>query len=372
MKRISSKSFLLVAAGSLSLWSCQKSIDKPPVNSNEITTTLNTPKDLKDFDQVNLVGDNGDFNPARIDATLVNAWGVAFSPLETVWVSSMVPGLSEVYRADGTDALPKVTIPSPADVTGGGHPTGVVFYGGAGFTLPNNSPAKFIFAGADGVISGWNGGTAAVRKVNDAGELYAGIAIASDGQDEFLYVANFLGGKIDVFDTSWTEVDKPFVDPNLPAGYGPFNIQNVDGKLYVMYAKIGANPAQGQVVSASPGNGFVDVFNPDGSFVKRFISQGQLNAPWGITKAPAGFWGDGSDVQNIILVGNFGDGHINAYNSDGVFQGQLRSHGNPIEIQGLWGIAFAPANSTTFDHDRLFFAAGPGGEKHGLFGFIKK
>lgn len=372
MKRISSKSLLLVTAASLSLWSCQKSVDQPSVTSNEITTALGTPKELKDFEQVNLVGDNGDFNPTRIDPSLVNAWGIAFSPLETVWVSSMVPGLSEVYRADGSDALPKVSIPSPTDEAGGGHPTGVIFYGGSGFLLPNGRPARFIFAGADGVISGWNGGTAAVREVNDPGELYAGIAVASDGQDEFLYVANFLSAKIDVFNTSFAEVNKPFVDPNLPAGYGPFNIQNVDGKLYVMYAKIGADPAQGQVVSFSPGNGFVDVFNPDGSFVKRFISQGQLNAPWGITKAPPGFWGDGSDVQDIILVGNLGDGRINAYNSDGVFQGQLRSHGNPIEIPRLWGIAFPPPNSTTFDHNQLFFAAGPGGEKHGLFGFIKR
>lgn len=372
MKKMLLKTLLAGTVVLLFLGGCQKNIDKSPGTINAVTQPLHPPKELKDFLQVNLVGDNNDFSPARIDNSLINAWGIAFSPLETVWVSSMGAGFGEVYKADGTDALPHVTIPSPTAETGG-HPTGVIFYGGAGFRLPSNDkPARFIFAGADGVISGWNGGTAAVRKINDAGELYTGIALASDGPDDFLYVANFLGSEIDVFDTSWTEVNRPFVDPDLPAGYGPFNIQNVDGKLYVMYAKIGANPAQGKVVSVAPGNGFVDIFNPDGSFVKRFISEGQLNAPWGITKAPAGFWNDGSNIQDVILVGNFGDGHINAYNSDGVFQGQLRAHGNPIAIERLWGIAFPPSNSTTFDHNQLFFAAGPGGEQHGLFGVIKR
>jgi len=136
----------------------------------------------------------------------------------------------------------------------------------------------------------------------------------------------------------------------------------------VMYAK----PGRGGDEVIFPREGFIDIYNPDGTFLKRFISQGQLNAPWGITKTPAGFWGDGSVIQDIILVGNFGDGHINAYNSEGVFQGQLRSHGNPIEIERLWGIAFAPATSTVIDHNSLFFAAGPGKEQHGLFGLIKK
>jgi len=118
--------------------------------------------------------------------------------------------------------------------------------------------------------------------------------------------------------------------------------------------------------------GYVDIFNPDGSLVKRFISRGQLNAPWGIAKAPAGFWGDGSDIQNVILVGNFGDGHINAFDADGSFLGQLRGHGNPIVIEGLWGIAFAPSTSTAINHNRLYFAAGPDDEEHGLFGYISK
>ncbi len=273
-------------------------------------------------------------------------------------------------RGDGSAAIPPVAIPTFGAATGG-HPTGVVSNGTTDFKLPNGNPARFIFAQADGAVSGWNGGSAAVKMAGETpGELYLGIALAADGANNFLYVANFSENKIEVLDKNWEEVDKPFTDPDLPAGYSPWNIQNIDGKLYVMYAKHGTNP--GEVVSSAPGNGFVDIYNPDGSFIKRFISAGQLNAPWGITKAPAGFWGEDTDTQDILLVGNFGDGHINAYNSDGVFQGQLRAHGNPIKIERLWGIAFAPATSTAIDHNLLFFAAGPGNEQHGLFGFIKK
>ena len=135
-----------------------------------------------------------------------------------------------------------------------------------------------------------------------------------------------------------------------------------------MYAKVGPD---GDEIHHE-GFGIVDIYNPDGSFVKRFVSNGQLNAPWGIAWAPAGFWGNGSNVQNVILIGNFGDGRINAFNSDGAFLGQLRAHGNPIVIEGLWAIAFAPATSTAINHDFLYFAAGPDDETHGLFGYIKK
>ena len=143
-----------------------------------------------------------------------------------------------------------------------------------------------------------------------------GIALAADGPNSFLYVANFSEGQIDVYDTAWQEVTKPFVDSDLPAGYSPFNIQNIAGKLYVMYAKVGPD---GDEIHHE-GFGLVDIYNPDGSFVKRFISNGQLNAPWGIAMAPSEFWGnEGNTNQGVILVGNFGDGRINAYNSQGDF-----------------------------------------------------
>jgi uncharacterized protein (TIGR03118 family) len=367
MKKIISKESLIGLTVLLFLWSCQKNIDKTPVAVNEATSQLHPPNVLKDFVQVNLVGDNNEYSPAHIDANLVNAWGITFPASGPAWVTSFGTGVSTVYNADGTTARAPVTIPSHAATTGG-HPTGIIVNTTTDFKLPNGNAARFIFAEADGLISGWNGGNAAIKMADDSsGEVYLGIALASDGGNNFLYAANFSQGKIDVYDKNWVKVNKPFTDPDLPQGYLPLNIQNIDGKLYVMYGQ----PGTGDDV-ISPRNGFIDIYNPDGSFVKRFISQGQLNAPWGITKAPAGFWGENTDAQDIILIGNFGDGHINAYNSEGVFQGQLRAHGQPIVIERLWGIAFAPATSTVIDHNSLYFAAGPDKEQHGLFGLIKK
>jgi uncharacterized protein (TIGR03118 family) len=350
--------------------SCQKSIDRTSANNESVAGK--EPKSLKDFEQVNLVGDNDEYSPAFIDTNLVNGWGISFpSASGPPWVSAEGTGKTVIYRADGSPvAFSPVSIPGAGTSTVG-HPTGQVFNGTSDFKLPNGNAARFIFAGADGVISGWNGGTTAIKKVDDSPDAsYLGIALASDQGNNFLYVANFAEKKIDVYDKNWAEVSKPFVDPELPSDYSPFNIQNVGGKLYVMYSKLGDD---GDEV-VSPGNGYVDIYNTDGSLMKRFISRGQLNAPWGVAKAPAGFFG--ADGQEAILVGNFGDGHINAYNIDGEFLGQLRSHGNPIEIEGLWGISFAPTTSTptpsTIDPNRLYFAAGPDDEEHGLFGYIIK
>ena len=351
----------------ISLQACKKEIRQG--EQAELSKTDKDSKSLKNFMQVNLVGNNDEYDPVRIDPLMVNGWGIAISPTGTIWLSAEATGVSTVYNKDGGQVLAAVTIPSPTANTGG-HPTGQVFNAGRGFRLPNHNPARFIFAGADGAISGWNGGSSAVRMINDPGDAYLGIALAADGGNNFLYVANFSEGEIEVFDKNWAEVQgKEFNDPNLPEGYSPFNIQAIDGKLYVMYAKV--DPVEGEEETGD-GLGYVDIFNPDGSMVKRFISNGQLNAPWGIAKAPAGFWGEGSNNTNVFLIGNFGDGHINAYTENGNFLGQLRQHGQPIVIEGLWGIAFAPSTSTALNRNWLFFAAGPDDEEHGLFGYIKK
>ena len=348
--------------------SCQKSVDRPTNNQGSVAGK--DPQSLKNFEQVNLVGDNDEYNPTFMDQNLVNGWGITFPTSGPAWVSANGTGKSLVLTGDGSPvAISPVSIPGAGTSTVG-HPTGVVFNGSAtDFKLPNGNPARFIFAGDDGTISGWNGGPAAIRKIDDSPDAsYLGIALAADGSDHFLYVANFAEGSIDVYDTAWQEISRPFEDPDLPSGYSPFNIQNVGGKLYVMYAKVGPD---GDEIHHE-GFGVVDIFNPDGSFVRRFVSFGQLNSPWGIVMAPPGFWGGGNNAQNVILIGNFGDGHINAFNTDGAFLGQLRKSGNPIVIEGLWGIAFAPATSTAIDHSRLYFAAGPDDETHGLFGFIQK
>ena len=164
-----------------------------------------------------------------------------------------------------------------------------------------------------------------------------------------------------------------FTDPGLPTGYSPFNIQVVDNVLFVMYAKVGANGRS----EAGLGKGYVDIYNTNGTFIKRFVSNEQLDAPWGIAKAPATFFEDAGDhkkgdddVQNAILIGNFGNGHINAYTSDGKFIGELAGHKSPIVIEFLWAISFAPASATSIDPNRLYFTAGPDEEADGLFGYI--
>lgn len=357
--------FVVLAFG----FSCQKDVRQTPVGKEEIATKAIPPQQLKDFTQVNLVGDNDEHNPAHTDPNLVNGWGISFPASGPAWVSTEGTGKSLVLNGDGTPvAISPVRIPGAGAATVG-HPTGQVFNSTTDFKLPNGNPARFIFAGADGVIAGWNGGSTAIKKVDDSPDAsYLGIALANDHGNNFLYVANFAEKKIDVYDKNWAEVSKPFTDPDLPSDYSPFNIQNIGGRLFVMYSKLGDD---GDEV-VSPGNGYVDIYSPDGSLVRRFISRGQLNAPWGVAKAPAGFWGEGSSTSDVYLVGNFGDGHINAYADNGNFLGQLREHGNPIEIEGLWGIAFAPSTSTALNHNWLFFAAGPGDEVHGLFGYIKK
>jgi len=332
------------------------------------------PKVLRDFNQVNLVANNDEYgDTTRVDPAFLNGWGMSFSPGGTIWVSAESTGLSEVWNKTGGVQLPAVTIPSHGDAATGGHPSGQVFNGTSGFKLPNGNPARFIFAGLDGIISGWNGGPAAVTAVDDSpsGAVYSGITLASSGGANYLYVANFSAGKIDVYDSLWAEVDMPFHDPFLPSGYAPFNIRAIGDWLYVLYAKVGADGEE----EKGPGNGFVDIYNTDGSFVKRFASRGTLNAPWGIDKAPAAFWASDMDMPNIpdaILVGNFGDGRINVYDPSGHFVGQLRSKGKVLVIDGLWAISFAPVTATAIDPGWLYFAAGPDDENDGLFGYITK
>lgn len=325
---------------------------------------------IKDFQQVNLVANNDEYNATRIDPNFINGWGIAFSSGGTAWVSAEGNGLSEVWDKLGTELRPAVTIPTVGDAVTGGHPSGQVFNSTADFKLSNGNPARFIFAGLDGIISGWNGGNNAETAIDDSpsGAVYSGIALASVDGNNFLYVANFSAGKIDVYDKDWAEVEKPFHDPNLPEGYSPFNIQNVNGKLFVMYAKIGAD---GDEVKGS-GLGIVDVYRTNGTLERRFATRGPLNAPWGVAAAPSAFWGPDFDVTNAILVGNFGDGRISVYDQSGKFVGPLMAKEKPIEIAGLWGISFAPVTATTVNPGWLYFAAGPDDEADGLFGYITK
>ena len=347
----------------------------------------NAPKALKDFHQVNLVANNDEYSALHIDPMLQNAWGLAFSSGGTAWVSSQAAHLSTVYDKEGATARPPVNIPSPGGATGG-NPTGVVFSGSTtDFILSNGQPARFIFVGLDGVLSAWNGaaGNNAIRiPTNSPNSVYTGLTLAANGGANYLYAADFKAGKIAVWDKSFAPVTMAFKDPFLPAGYSPFNIQVVGSWLYVMYAKVAPDGDE----QAGQGLGYVSIFTTAGNFVKRFASKGTLNAPWGIASAPAAFFADtdgdkddevskymkskNNTPQTLILVGNFGDGRINAYTTDGDFVGQLRAHGRTMVIEGLWALSFPPATATTIDPNRLYFTAGPDDEADGLFGYIIK
>jgi uncharacterized protein (TIGR03118 family) len=305
---------------------------------------------------------------AHVDPNLVNPWGMAVpSATGPIWVSDNGTGVSTLYnQADGT-ALPLiVTIPTSARNKDGGNPTGVVFNGTAFFKVTKNAnslPARFIFVSEDGSISGWNrdvDGTHAIIAVDNGTNLgskraiYKGATLGFANGHNFLYVTNFHTGRVETYDENFQQVNpNGFIDPNLPAGYAPFGIRNFGGnQIFVTYA---LQDAKGEDDVAGPGNGFVNVFNTDGTFVKRLISNGKLNAPWGLALVEGG---------TELWVGNFGDGTINNYDpTTGMFLGTI-SHADatPLQIDGLWDLLPLSAG--------VYFTAGIADEEHGLFGLI--
>lgn len=325
--------------------------------------------------QTNLVTDNQAFNPAAFtDPNLVNPWGISSSSTSPFWVSNNVTGVSTLYNGAGqpfpVGSPLVVTIPPPASGTPPSKPTGQVFNGGSSFELSPAFPARFLFATEDGTISGWNpaaNATNAILKVDNSGSaVYKGLAIGNNGSGDFLYAANFSGAKIDVFNDTFAPASLAgsFTDPALPSGYAPFNIQNLGGKLFVTYALI--DTSTGDEVPG-PGLGLVDTFDLNGNLLGRLISGGALNAPWGLALTPADF----GEFSNALLVGNFGDGLINAFDpATGNQLGTLKdSLGNPIAINGLWGLIFGNGGNGG-DPNTLYFTAGPDGETHGLFGSL--
>jgi uncharacterized protein (TIGR03118 family) len=255
----------------------------------------------------------------------------------------------------------------------GGHPTGIVFNGSTGFiahSAGKSGPSRFLFATEDGVIAAWAPDvdlTHAIRVVNHSasGTNYKGLALSGAGRGQLLYAADFHHARIDVFDSSFHPVSLStgaFMDPRLPAGFAPFGIQAIGGDIYVTYAKQDA--ARSDEV-AGPGLGYVDVYTPGGSLIRRVASGGRLNAPWGLALAPAGF----GSYSNALLVGNFGDGRINAFQpTSGNPLGPLNdASGRPIRIDGLWGMQFGNGIASQ-PVNTLFFASGPDDESHGLYG----
>jgi uncharacterized protein (TIGR03118 family) len=326
------------------------------------------------FRQVNLVADRP-HHALFTDPNLVNPWGITASPSGPFWVADNGTGVSTLYDGAGMAQPPGmplvVTIPLPAGGTGHAAPTGNVFNStSSDFVVSangNSGPAAFLFATEDGTISGWNhtvDPTHAILEATTPGAVYKGLALGSSSGSNFLYATNFHDGTVDQFDSTFHLVHS-FTDPSLVSRhYAPFGIAEINGMLFVTFAKQKKNRHDDL---AGPGNGFVDVFDNSGNLLKRLVSRGKLDSPWGLALAPSGFGKVGGD----LLVGNFGDGRIHAYDpTTGQFRGELvRKPGHPLIIDGLWGLRFGN-NGSAGSSGTLFFTAGVNEESHGLFGAL--
>jgi uncharacterized protein (TIGR03118 family) len=300
------------------------------------------------YEQINLTSNVPNLAP-NLDPNLRNPWGMSFGPNTPFWVSNQVTNVATLYSGAGVPvALVVATPPVP-----GPGPTGQVFVGGLGFTMSNAQSASFVFATLAGTIDAWNGGTSAIIQHTTAGAAYTGLAQLGSQ----LYAADAAHGRIDVFDNNFAPVtvSGSFVDPQLPAGFTPYNVQTINGQLYVTYEQ-----------EDQPG-GFIAIFDANGNFV-RHISDSHLDSPWGLTLAPAGF----GEFGGALLVGNEEDGRINAFDATTFnFLGTLSdSNGVPIENPGLWALEFRSPLSS-FDPNALFFTAGINDEEDGLFGEIR-
>ena len=300
----------------------------------------------------------------HVDPNLVNPWGMAVSSGGTIWVSDNGTGVSTLYRQDGTAVPLVVTIPTAARNKEGGNPTGVVFNGTPFFKVTkngNSAPAFFIFVSEDGSISGWNptlDQTHAIIAVDNGTNkgskraIYKGATLGVATGHNFLYATNFHTSRVETYDENFQQVNPTgFVDATLPAGYAPFGIRNINGQIVVTYA---LQDAKKEDDVAGPGNGYVNVFDTSGNFIRRLVSRGHLNAPWGLALV------EGDE----LWIGNFGDGRINNYNptTGGFLETLIRADGTPLEFDGLWDLL--PLG------DGVYFTAGIADEEHGLFGLI--
>lgn len=300
------------------------------------------------FKIVNLVSDQAG-KAKNTDPNLVNAWGLAQGPgKDPIWVADNGTGLSTVYaQGSGTVQNLVVTIPD-------GVPTGVVYAPSIGFKVSESGKSgdsAFIFDSEAGVISGWNSSvnpTNAVIAVDNSskGAGYTGLAL--DTKSKLLFAANFSQNQVEVYNTKW-KLTNTFTDTTL-SGYGPYNVAIINGSVYVTF------------VNFSAGGGYVDVFSESGTLQQQLVVNGKLNLPWGLTIAPSTF----GTFANSLLVGNLGDGRVNAYDpSSGNFLGTLsNSKGKALSVDGLWALDPVPRGKVTF-------SAGPGGYSFGLIGMIE-
>jgi uncharacterized protein (TIGR03118 family) len=298
------------------------------------------------------------------DPNLINPWGVAFSATSPFWTSNQGSGTATLF--DGAGNINPLVVTIPGVTTGPSGPTGQVFNTfTTGFTLPKGGSASFIFDTLNGTIVAWNGGSGTLGQVvaTTPGAIYTGLAQASNGTSTFLYAANSApGGGINVFNSNWAPITPSgtFTDPNLPAGLVPFNVQTLNGNLYVTYAALGPG-------GAPMSGGVVDEYDANGNFIKRIASGGSLFAPWGIVFAPSGF----GEFSNDLLIGNFGNGEILAYNpTTDAFLGTLDgTNGQPLVNGALWALETRTGGANV-NTSAVYFTAGINDEQGGLFGEI--
>jgi uncharacterized protein (TIGR03118 family) len=325
------------------------------------------------FQVTNLVSD-GSVPAATTDPNLINPWGVSYGPGGPFWISDNGTGVSTLYSGAGGKVPLTVTIAPPTGQPGPAAPTGQVFNGNSSnFIVTNGSKsgsAVFIFDTEDGAISGWAPSVDATHSIlavdNSAvgqGAVYKGLTMGAIGSQEYLYATDFRDGLVEQFNSSFGLV-RAFTDPTVAAGYAPFNAL-VDGNhLFVTYAL--QDSAKHDDV-AGPGHGYVDEFSLDGTFIKRLASGGPLNSPWGLDIAPSDFGAYAGD----LLVGNFGDGTISAFNANtGVFAGKLLgTDGQPIVLGDLWALINGGGGKGG-DPGKVYFTAGVADEAEGLFGSL--
>jgi uncharacterized protein (TIGR03118 family) len=327
------------------------------------------------YTQVNLVSDVPGL-AEKTDPNLVNAWGASYLGTSPLWVSDNGTDVTTLY-AGGVHGSPQ-TINSLVVSIPGGAPTGQVSNPTTSFVVDDHAghsaAARFLFVGETGQLTGWaptvgGGGvvpsTHAVNAITTPGAVYKGLAMGGPASAPMLYAADFSAGTVDVYNGLFQRVitSGNFQDSQLPPGYGPFNVMVSGDKVYVAYAK---QDADREDEVAGQGKGRVDVFTLQGELIRRLHEHGPLNAPWGLTIAPAGF----GTFSGDLLVGNFGDGRIHAFDPTTLsFRGVLRGHhGRPITIDGLW--ALLPGNGTEGGTDQVLFTAGPQDESHGLLGTL--
>jgi uncharacterized protein (TIGR03118 family) len=321
--------------------------------------------DADGYTQVNLVADQA--GRARItDPHLVNAWGLSQGPTTPVWVSDNGTGLATLYSDGSHPAVLPLVISIP-----GGAPTGQAFNDTTSFRLPDGAPAAFVFVSEAGDVTAWNPqqlpGTRAVTVASDPRAVYKGVALLHRGRGARLLAADFRNARIVVFDGRFHRVRlaaRSFRDRSLPRGYAPFDVAVVGRRVVVSYALQAPSRQDDQ---AGRGHGFVDVYSADGRLLRRLIRRGVLDSPWGMTIAPRGF----GDFSGDLLVGNFGNGRIHAFDPrSGRLLGALRApNGRVLAIDGLW--ALLPGNGTSAPTNEVWFSAGPDGEQHGLLGVLR-